>query len=427
MPKNTRYTFPLYLQILLGMIAGILIGAVALWMNGSAFVQDWIRPWGQVFIRLLQLIAIPLVFTSLIKGVTGLNDISRFSRIGGKTILIYMITTAVAVTLGLSMGLLVKPGALVDSEQVIQMQESYQSVVAEKKAAAEQTQDLGPLAFLSDIVPVNIVSAAGNNANMLQVIFFAIFFGIAALALPSDKVAPVIRVIDGLNDIILKMVDYIIRFAPWGVAALMAGLMTDFEGDLSIFSALGVYALTVIISMFIIAFLFYPMLVHFFTRTNVKHFLRVMFPVQLFAFTTSSSAATLPVTLEAVENKLGVSREVASFVLPVGTTINMDGTSCYQAIAILFIAQVLGIDLTFNQLLIVLVMTILSSIGTPAIPGGSYVILTMVLTSVGIPPEGLALILGIDRPLDMLRTSVNVTGDATVASIIDNSITNSKQ
>lgn len=417
--SKKKFNLPLYLQILLGMVIGILIGIVAIQLNGGKFVQDWIRPWGQIFIRLLQLIAIPLVFVSLIKGVTGLGDIKKFSKLGGKTIALYLATTAVAVAFGLSMGLIVKPGTLVNQEQVVAMQESYRAVAAEKALEAELTHDRGPLNFLNDIVPDNIVSAAGKNSNMLQVIFFAIFFGIATLVIPPEKARPVIAVIDGLNEIILKMVDYIIKVAPIGVAALMAGLVIDFEGDISMFSALGVYALTVIISMFVLILFFYPALIHFFTKLKVKDFIRAMYPVQLFAFTTSSSAATLPVTLETVEKELHVSKETASFVLPVGTTINMDGTSCYQAIAILFIAQVLGIDLTVSQMLTVLVMTILSSIGTPAIPGGSYVILTMVLTSVGIPAEGLALIIGIDRPLDMLRTAVNVTGDAAVSVIVD--------
>lgn len=416
-----KLTFPLYIQILFGMFAGILIGVAAMRLDGELFVQHWIRPWGQVFIRLLQLIAIPLVFISLVKGVTGLKDISKLSRLGGRTILIYMGTTLVAVLLGLSMGLLVKPGTLVNKDQVAHIQENYQSVVEEKKLAAQQTHDQGPLNFLNDLVPNNIVSATADNSKMLQVIFFAIFFGIAALSIAPEKVAPVIALFDGLNDTILRMVDYIIRFAPWGVAALMAGLVTDFKGDASIFSALGVYALTVVGAMFILLLVFYPLLIHSFTKIHLKDFIRTMYPVQLFAFTTSSSAATLPVTMETVERDLHVSQEVSSFVLPVGTTINMDGTSCYQSIAILFIAQVLGIDLSLSQILIIIAMTILSSIGTPAIPGGSYVILTMVLTSVGIPAEGLALILGIDRPLDMLRTAVNVTGDAAVATIVDKS------
>lgn len=411
---------PLYLQILAGMIAGIIIGLIALQADGAQFIRNWVQPWGQVFIRLLQLIAIPLVFISLVKGMTGLKDISKFSRIGGKTIGIYICTTIVAILLGLAMGLLIKPGKLVNHDRIVHLQEQYHNVAEEKKLAAELTREQGPLTFLNDIVPNNIIKAASDNSRMLQVIFFAVFFGLAILALPPGKTQPVIALFDSLNDIILKMVDYVILFAPWGVAALMAGLVTEFNGDSSIFGALAVYALTVIAALFILLIVFYPILIHFFTKINPKKFIRSMYPVQLFAFTTSSSAATLPVTLKTVETKLGISEEVSSFVLPVGVTINMDGTSCYQTIAILFIAQVLGIDLSLSQLCIIVAMTVLSSIGTPGIPGGSYVILAMVLTSVGIPAEGMALILGIDRPLDMLRTSVNVTGDAAVCAIVDN-------
>jgi len=401
------------------MIAGVIIGLIALWFNGEQFIQNWIRPWGQLFIRLLQLIAVPLVFITLVKGVTGLKDITRLSRLGGKTILLYITTTIFAVLLGMVMGLVVKPGNLVDKSQITHLQENYYSVVEQKKQEATSTQQEGSLAFLNDVIPNNFISAASDNSKMLQIIFFAIFFGIAALTIAPDKIKPVISLFDGLNDIILRMVDYIIRFAPWGVTALMAGLMTDFKGDASIFSALAVYALTVVISLFILMLVFYPSLIRLFTKTKVKKFIHAMYPVQLLAFTTSSSAATLPVTMETVEKELDISPETASFVLPLGTTINMDGTSCYQSIAVLFIAQVLGIDLGLQELLVIIFMTVLSSIGTPAIPGGSYVILTMVLTSVGIPAEGLALILGIDRPLDMLRTAVNVTGDAAVATIID--------
>ena len=413
-------SLPLYLKILLGMIVGIVIGIVALQFHGGAlFIQNWVRPWGQLFIRLLQLIAIPLVFVSLVKGVTGLKDIATFSRLGMQTILIYIGTTAVAVSIGLCLGLLVKPGDLVDQSQVAHIQEGYEIVVAEKKLEAEKTQSEGPLSFLNDVVPNNIASAMTNNSRMLQVIFFAIFFGVAALTVDKEKTKPVFKLFDGLNDIILRMVDYIIRLAPLGVAALMAGLVADFGGNLSIFSALAVYALTIVVGLLLMMLLFYPALIRIFTNFPVKRFIKAMYPVQLFAFTTSSSAVTLPLNMETVERDLKVSPETSSFVLPVGTTINMDGTSLYQAIAILFIAQVLGVDLGLQQILVILLMTILSSIGTPAIPGGSYVILTMVLTSVGIPAEGLALILGIDRPLDMLRTSVNVTGDAAVAVIVD--------
>jgi Na+/H+-dicarboxylate symporter len=417
--KSKRKRIPLYIKILVGMIAGVAAGIVALQFDGAQFIQNWIYPWGRIFIRLLQLIAIPLVFISLIKGVTGLKDISTVSRMGGRTITIYLITTVIAVLLGLSMGLLVKPGKLVDKTQIAHIQEEYQSFAEEKKHLAEEKGDEGPLSFLDDVIPNNIFTAVGDNSRMLQVIFFALFFGLAALTVSPAKIKPVVVLFDGLNDIILRMVDYIIYLAPYGVAALMAGLVADFKGDVSIFSALGVYALTVIVSLLIIIFGFYPLLIRLFTKIKPAKFLKSIYPVQLFAFTTSSSAATLPITMDVIEKKLGVSQETASFVLPVGVTINMDGTSCYQAIAILFIAQVLGIDLNLTQLLVVVTLTVLSSIGTPGIPGGSFVILTMVLTSVGIPAEGLALILGIDRPLDMLRTSVNVTGDAVVSVIVD--------
>lgn len=401
------------------MIAGIATGMLFISFGQGEVVQLWIKPWGNIFIRMLQLIAVPLVLVSLIKGVTGIEDIRRFSQIGLKALLIYMSTTVCAILVGLALVLSVKPGNFVDAAVASQMKESYQHVVNEKMSAAESTSEQGPLSFLNDIVPDNLFAASSNNSKMLQVIFFAIFFGIAAISLPKEKTKAVLKVIDSLYDIILKMVDYIIRFAPYGVFALMAALVADNSSNLSIFAALGMYTLTVIAGLLLLIFVFYPLLIHLFTRIQIKHFIRSMYPVQLLAFTTSSSAATLPLNMETTERDLGISKEITSFVLPVGTTINMDGTSCYQAIAVVFIAQVMHIHLGWSELIAIVLLTTISSIGTPAIPGGSYVILTMVLSSVGIPADGLALILGVDRPLDMLRTSVNVTGDATVASIID--------
>ncbi|MFV0403313.1 MAG: dicarboxylate/amino acid:cation symporter, partial [Bacteroides graminisolvens] len=409
----------LYIKILVGMIAGIATGMLFISFGQGEVVQLWIKPWGNIFIRMLQLIAVPLVLVSLIKGVTGIEDIRRFSQIGLKALLIYMSTTVCAILVGLALVLSVKPGNFVDAAVASQMKESYQHVVNEKMSAAESTSEQGPLSFLNDIVPDNLFAASSNNSKMLQVIFFAIFFGIAAISLPKEKTKAVLKVVDSLYDIILKMVDYIIRFAPYGVFALMAALVADNSSNLSIFAALGMYTLTVIVGLLLLIFVFYPLLVHLFTRIQTKHFIRSMYPVQLLAFTTSSSAATLPLNMETTERDLGISKEITSFVLPVGTTINMDGTSCYQAIAVVFIAQVMHIHLGWSELIAIVLLTTISSIGTPAIPGGSYVILTMVLSSVGIPADGLALILGVDRPLDMLRTSVNVTGDATVASIID--------
>jgi Na+/H+-dicarboxylate symporter len=418
--RNKLLSIPLYMQILLGMIIGIIAGIIALYVHAESFITNWIAPWGQLFIRLLQLIAIPLIFVTLVKGVSGLKDVGKFSRLGTRTLLIYLCLIVVSASFGIGMGLAVRPGALVDREIVAGLQETYRNTVSEKAAAAEQVQEQGPLSFLNDIVPGNIVSAASNNASILQVIFFAILFGVAILTVPREKARPVVDFFDGMNEVILRMVGFIIQLAPIGVTALMAGLVVDFRGDASVFSALALYALTVIVAMFAIIFIFYPAVIRIFGRgMRVKRFLSAMYPVQLFAFTTSSSAVTLPLTMKTVEEDLGVSKEVSSFVLPVGMTVNMDGTSCYQAIAIFFIAQVLGVDLSLSQILTILLMTTLSSIGTPGIPGGTYVILTMVLTSVGIPAEGLALIIGIDRPLDMLRTSVNVTGDAVVACLID--------
>ncbi|MDR0977025.1 MAG: dicarboxylate/amino acid:cation symporter [Prevotellaceae bacterium] len=418
--KLSLKSMPLYAQILLGMGLGIVIGFVALSLQGGeTFIAHWIKPWGELFVRLLQLIAVPLIFVTLVKGVMGLKDIHSFSRLGGKTMLLYLVFIVASVIFGLSLGLLADPGTLVNPDIAAMLQDKYAASVADKAAVALEVNSRGPLHFLREIVPSNIVMAASSNSTILQVIFFAVLFGVAALMVKPEQVASVVKLFDALDTIIMKMVSLIISTAPIGVTALMAGLVTDFRGDASMFSALGLYALTVIVALLVIMYLFYPIIIRFCSRTKVRDFLRALYPVQLFAFTTSSSAVTLPVTMKAVKEQLHISDETASFVLPVGVTVNMDGSSCYQAISILFVAQVLGINLEFSQLLTILLMTVLSSIGTPGIPGGSYVILAMVLTSVGIPPEGLALIIGLDRPLDMLRTSVNVTGDAVVACMVD--------
>ncbi|MDR1779551.1 MAG: dicarboxylate/amino acid:cation symporter [Tannerella sp.] len=418
--KKKRKTVPLHIQILLGMVLGIIVGIIAVAVNAGQFITDWIVPWGKVFIRLLQLIAVPLIFITLIKGITGLQDIRKFSKLGGKMLILFLIFTAISVAFGITLAITIKPGSLVKQEVVLDLQQRYQENIAEKTEVATQNIEQGPLNFLNDVVPNNIVSAMSSNSNVLQVIFFAVLFAMCILLLPTEKMRPITDFFEALERVVLKMVDLVIKTAPVGVVALMAGLVVDFKGDLSMFGALGVYALTVIVGLLIIMYVVFPLAVHFFVRNlKVGKFLRAMYQVQLFAFTTSSSAATLPVTRRATVEDLEASEEVADFVLPIGVTINMAGTACYQAVAVIFIAQVLGMEMSFGQLLIVLVMTILSSIGTPGVPGGTYVILAMVLTSIGIPPEGLALIIGIDRPLDMLRSSVNVTGDATVACMVD--------
>ena len=414
---NRKLKIPIYIQILTGMCVGIVAGLIALSMNGHQIITDWVKPWGQLFIRLLQLVAVPLVFVSLVKGIIGMSDIGKFSKMGLKTVGLYVITTIIAIFLGIILVMVVKPGHFFDAGQAGFLQESFSLTV--NMVMEEQTKQGGPLDFINEIVPNNIISAIGDNRKMLQIIFFAMLFGMAALSVGKERIKPVINLFNSLNDIILKMIDYVIRTAPYGVMALMAGLVVDSSGDISLFSALAVYGATVVFGLFFIILCIYPLMVKLFTKTPVKLFLKSAYPLQLLAFSTSSSSAVMPVTMDVAKNKLGVKEETCSFVMPTGTTLNMDGTSCFQAISVVFIAQVLGLDLSLSQIITIIIMTTLSSIGTPGVPGGSYVVMTMVLTSVGIPAQGLALILGVDRPLDMLRTSVNVTGDLVVALMVD--------
>ena len=414
-----RKRVPLYAKILLGMGLGIGFGFLTMALHGESFVHDWVAPWGTIFMRLLKLIAVPLVLVSLIMGVVNLKDIRNLSRIGLKTILIYICTTIIAVSIGLGMVSLIKPGKAFPKDRQTEFVERYQQTVTEREAQMQQVKDESPLQFLVDMVPENVFQALGDNSKMLQIIFFALLFGVALVVVGPSKVPSVVRFFQQLNLILLKIIDFIMAFAPIGVFALMAALIVDYAGDAGIFSALGLYALTVVLALAVIIVFIYPFIMRVFGKRTVKQFFKAAAPVQMLAFTTSSSAATLPLTLERTQKHLGVSEEVSSFVLPVGVTINMDGTSCYQAVAAVFLAQVLGLDLTFGQMLLILATATISSIGTPGIPGGSIVMLMIVLDSVGIPIEGLALILGIDRPLDMLRTMVNVTGDMTVSCVVD--------
>ena len=398
---------------------GLGFGFLAMALHWENFVHDWVAPWGTIFMRLLKLIAVPLVLVSLIMGVINLKDIRNLSRIGLKTILIYICTTIIAVSIGLGMVGLIKPGKTFPKDKQTEFVERYQQTVTEREAQMQQVKDDSPLQFLVDMVPENVFQALGDNSKMLQIIFFALLFGVALVVVGPAKVLSVVRFFQQLNLILLKIIDFIMVFAPIGVFALMADLIVDYAGDAGIFSALGLYALTVVLALAVIIVFIYPFIMRVFGKRTVKQFFNAAAPVQMLAFTTSSSAATLPLTMERTQKHLGVSEEVSSFVLPVGVTINMDGTSCYQAVAAVFLAQVLGLDLTFGQMLLILATATISSIGTPGIPGGSIVMLMIVLDSVGIPIEGLALILGIDRPLDMLRTMVNVTGDMTVSCVVD--------
>ncbi len=409
---------PLYLQIILGMVTGVLFAFLMIQVDmGVPFIVRWIKPFGNIFISLLKLIAVPLILASLVKGISDLKDISKLGTMGLRTIALYLFTTLVAITIGLGMVNLINPGKTIPSATQKEMMELYGGDAESKKQQALQQKDQGPLKFLEDIVPENIFGAASSNAQMLQVIFFALFLGIAMIMIPEATAKPVKDFFDSLNEIVLKMIDIIMLGAPYGVFALMASLVAESPG-IELFKALGLYALTVVLGLLSLIFIFYPILLSVFTGRNPIQFFKQIVPAQLLGLSTSSSAATLPLTMEVAEEKVGIDNEVSSFVLPIGATINMDGTSLYQAVAAVFIAQAFGMDLSFTAQLGIILTALLASIGSAAVPGAGMVMLVIVLTQAGIPEAGLALIFAVDRPLDMIRTSTNITSDLTVCTIV---------
>ena len=407
----------LHWQILLGMGLGIVFAFILSNFHwGSGFITDWIKPFGTIFINSLKLIAVPLILASLIKGVSDLKDISSLSQMGLRTILTYLTTTVIAVSIGLIIVNVFEPGKSIETDTREELVESYGGDAELTRQNAQKQKDSGPLQALEDLVPDNIFGAASSNSNMLQVIFFAIFFGIGMILIPEKKSKPIKEFFDSLNEVILKMIDLIMLAAPYGVFALLAALVVEAPST-DLFVALGYYALCVIGGL-LIMILIYALIVGIFTKKSPRFFLNGISPAQLLAFSTSSSAATLPVTMERVEEHLGVHPQVSSFVLPIGATINMDGTSLYQAVAAVFIAQAFGMDLSFAAQLGIIATATLASIGSAAVPGAGMVMLVIVLGQAGIPEAGLALIFAVDRPLDMLRTTVNVTGDAAVSMLV---------
>ena len=407
----------LHWKILLGMLVGVLFALLLTNFDwGASFIGDWIKPFGTIFISSLKLIAIPLILAALIKGISDLKDISSLSKMGMRTISIYVVTTVIAVSIGLTVVSLIQQGKTINEDTRNELVEAYGGDADAKLLAAAAQKDAGPLQALIDLVPSNIVSAASSNRNMLQVIFFAVFFGISLILIPQEKAKTVKDFFDGLNEVILKMVDLIMLAAPYGVFALMAALVVE-APSADLFAALGMYAISVVFGLLVMV-VFYIVLVKVFTKKSPRFFLNGIAPAQLLAFSTSSSAATLPVTMERVTEHLGVEEEVSSFVLPIGATINMDGTSLYQAVAAVFIAQAFGMDLSFTTQLGIIATATLASIGSAAVPGAGMVMLVGVLGYAGIPEAGLALIFAVDRPLDMCRTVINVTGDATVSMLV---------
>ena len=407
----------LHWKILLGMLVGVLFALLLTNFDwGALFIGDWIKPFGTIFISSLKLIAIPLILAALIKGIADLKDISSLSKMGVRTIFTYVVTTVIAVSIGLTVVSLIQPGKTINDDTRTELIEAYGGDADAKLQAAQAQKESGPLQALIDLVPSNIVSAASSNRNMLQVIFFAVFFGICLILIPEEKAKTVKDFFEGLNEVILKMVDLIMLAAPFGVFALMAALVVEAPSP-DLFAALAMYGLSVVFGLLLMV-VFYIILVKVFTKKSLKFFLQGIAPAQLLAFSTSSSAATLPVTMERVTEHLGVEEEVSSFVLPIGATINMDGTSLYQAVAAVFIAQAFGMDLSFGTQLGIIATATLASIGSAAVPGAGMVMLVGVLGYAGIPEAGLALIFAVDRPLDMCRTVINVTGDATVSMLV---------
>ena len=464
---------PLHTKIVIGLVLGVVWAVVSSMLGFSDFTKDYLLPFGDIFINLLKLIAIPLVLFSIITGVTGLSDVSSLGRIGAKTVGIYLATTIVAISVGLVLLNLLNPGKHLGAHQrmvnrisyelwvqnndrvvsadnlrymddpanAIYLEQASQKVDADAASdvvqkglqKAESQKDKGPLQWLVDMVPSNIFLSF-NDSLMLQVIFFALFFGIAVVLLPREKVEHVIGFCTGANDVFIKMVDLVMKGAPFFVFALLAGKLAEMAGDDinrlgSIFYALGRYSVVVVIGLSIMIFLIYPSLVSLVIskksrlnfRQSFKYFYKGIRPAQLLAFSTSSSAATLPVTMECVADNLGVEEEISSFVLPIGATVNMDGTSLYQGVAVVFLAQFHMIDLTWAQQITIVLTATLASIGSAAVPSAGLIMLIIVLESVGLNPAWIAIIFPVDRILDMCRTVVNVTGDAAVTTVIASS------
>jgi proton glutamate symport protein len=417
------------IQILIGLVLGLLFALLSVTLGVSpSFTVSYIKPFGTVFLNSMKMIAIPLIFVSLVVGVTSIEDVTKLSRIGGKTFLTYTITTIVAVALGLMIANLVRPGQVISEQTRDRLMTLYTGEAEQHVATAQAIREQGePLQLFVDLVPENLVASMSKNENLLQVVLVAILLGVALLKIPPRKSRPVVLFFEGLNDAIIELIRFIMKLAPIGVFALVASLLVEVAGDnnpneiFEILYALLWYVATVVFGLALMTFAVYPIILKLFSKMGYMHFFRGIYPAQLVAFTTSSSAATLPVTMERVERHLGISEEISSFVLPLGATINMDGTALYQGVSIVFIAQALGLDLSVTAQLVIVTNVVISSIGVAGVPGGAMVTTMVLLQSLGIPAAGIALILAPDRILDMCRTVTNITGDAVVAVIIASS------
>ena len=376
-------------------------------------VISWIAPVGELFMRLLKMVIVPLVFASLLVGVASLGDVRKLGRLGSRTLLLYFATTAAAVTIGLACAHLIQPGDFVGEKERESLRVQFEQAAGSKVDAAAESPD--PVKNILQIVPENPVDSLAGG-DMLQIIFFALIFGVALTMLKQDKARPVVEVLDTIQQAMILIIHMVMAVAPFGVAALLAEVVG--RSGVAVLGALLVYALTVLVGLAIHSILIYGSLVRFAARLPLVSFARAARPAQLIAFSTSSSSAALPVSMECAEQNLGVSRSVASFVLPLGSTVNMDGTALYQGVAAIFIAQVFGVDLSLGAQLGIVFTATAASIGAAGVPGAGMITLAMVLTAAGIPAVGVALILGVDRILDMFRTTVNVTGDLAVTAVM---------
>lgn len=460
----------LHWQIIIGLLAGVVWAFISSYFGLAKFTLNWIDPFGEIFIKLLKLIAIPLVLFSIIGGVAGIGTPEKLGKMGLKTLALYLGTTVIAISLGLSLVNVIAPGKFINEKLRIDNRIQYElwannndikivdnncatcnensvgittkisaqkskvdtshKEVSERLEALQIAKEVKPLQFIVDMVPSNIFTALGSNKLMMQVIFFSIFFGISLVLIPKEVSSDVTKFINGLNAVFIKMVELIMMAAPYFVFALMAGIISKMAGDdymkmIEIFKSLSWYFMVVVLGLMTMTFGIYPLILKIFLRDKFSyiHFFKGISEAQTLAFSTSSSAATLPITMECMENNLGIDKRITSFVLPIGATINMDGTSLYQAIAVIFLAQIHNIELDFHHQIIIILTATLASIGSAAIPGAGLVMLMIVLQSVGLNPAWIAIILPVDRLLDMMRTVVNVTGDASITTIISESNT----
>ncbi len=464
----------LHWQVIIALVLGVIYAVSVVYYAdvndtkaGVQFTADYIAPFGVIFVRVLKLIAVPMVLFSIIAGIGSLKNIKQLGRVGIKTLLIYVGTTMSAILIGLLLVNLIKPGTFPSEDSRIEKRIEYELWLSETPAAprlddvsfltdpqysnkviqvrdrlamtpidpealdklekAAKEKSKGPLAKLVDIFPQNIfysISDEEGSSNMLQVIFFAIFFGVILVQLPKKSAKPVRKLVNGMNEVFIALINAVISVMPVFVFALMAGSLVKSAGDNldklnQQLSFLGHYSWVLVVALIVVAFIYYPLLIYLFAkRITIKQFLAGIRQAQITAFSTSSSMATLPVTMECVNDNLKVPKPIWSFVLPIGATVNMDGTSTYQAVAVVAMAQFHMIDLDFTQQMVIVLTATLASIGAAAVPSAGLVLMIVVLESVGLNPAWIAIILPVDRILDMCRTVVNVTGDATVSSIV---------